>query len=150
MAGNFLDELTGDLVKFLRADATIAAAVGGSGTDARIFPEAARQGAQQPFIVYTQAAGHSIKNHDGVDPCETMALHIYAYSDHPSTSRTLAKAIRDRMLAAGNGADSVVGDGTTILVCNGGLVDSGYDHANDSSDRKRFWVRVVLSMLIEE
>lgn len=149
MAGNFLDELTGDFVKYLRGDATVSAAVG-VGEDARIFPEASRQSAERPFIVYTQAGGHSIKHHGGVDETENLTLHIYAYGDSPSVARSLAVAARNRMLVAGNGANTIAGDGTAILVCNGGIVDSGYDHANDSSDRKRFWVRVVLSMLINE
>ncbi len=149
MAGHFLDELTGDFVKYLRADATISGLVG-SNNDARIFPEAAKQGSSLPYVVYTRAGGHSLKNHAGIDPTEELTVHVYAFADSASGANALGVAIRDRMLSAGNGANTTAGDGTTILVCNGGLVDSGYDPAKDSSDRNRFWVRVVLSMLIEE
>lgn len=150
MAGNFLDEQTGDLVKYLRDYGPISTLVG-LGTDARIFAEAARQGAETPFVTFTQVDGRSPKHHGGTDTTENLALHLYAWGDLPSTARSLAKAVRDRLLAAGNtGADTIAGDGTRILVCNGGIVDSGVDPAKDSSDRKRFWVRVSVQMLIAE
>lgn len=140
----FLNELTGDFVKFLRADAAVSGMVG-VGTAARIYPEAARQGQPAPFIVYTQAGGNSPKNAKELEGCINVTLHVYAYGDEPNVAQALARAIEDRMLPTLNTA---VGDGTVLHVCNGGVVDSGYESATDGSDRKRFWNRLVLRMVI--
>ena len=149
MAGGkngFLDELTGDFVKFLRADATIAGLIGGNSTNARIFPEAARQGAQLPHLVYTQSAGNSEKILAGVEGCDDLTVHVYCYAETQPGSRTLAAAVRDRLL---NHSSGPVGDGTILHIANGGIADSGYDADKASGDRKKFWTRLVLRMVVE-
>ena len=151
MSDTFLDELDGGLVAFLRSSASIRSHVGGDDADdqdARIFAEAARQGEANPFLVYTQSGGHSIKHHGGVDGDIDMTLQVYAYAVDQRTSRALAILVRDLLLAAGNGADTTLSDGTKIKVCNGGVVDSGHDFAKQSSDIKRFWVRGVYNLLL--
>jgi len=146
MAGGrdgFLNELNGDFVLFLRAYAPISTLVG-TGTDARIYPEAARQGAVAPYLVYTQAGGNSEKYLGGLDGCENMIVHVYAYADSQPQSKELAVAVRDRMLPT----QAIVGDGTKLHVCNGGIIDTGYERDQASGDRKRFWTRLVLRMVI--
>jgi len=147
MAGGrdgFLNELTGDFVKHLRSHSPIAAVVGGSGTDARIFCEAARQGVAAPYIVYTQSMGNSEKHLAGLDGCESMVVHVYCYAENQPASRSLANHVRDRMLPT----QAIVADGTKLYVCNGGISDTGVEYDQASGDRKRFWTRLVLRMVI--
>jgi hypothetical protein len=146
MAGGrdgFLNELTGDFVLFLRAYSPISTLVG-TGVNARIFPDAARQGAIAPYIVYTQNGGGSEKNLDGLEGCDDVIVHVYAYADSQPQSRALAVAVRDRMLPT----QAIIGDGTKLYVCNGGIIDSGHEFDKASGDRKRFWTRLVLRMVI--
>jgi hypothetical protein len=150
----FLDELTGDLVRHLRTAPqvtvdsviipSIASLVGGD-QNARIFPEQARLGAGMPQIVYTQAAGHASKTLAGPDGCEELTLHVYAYADLQPRSRLLARAILERCVEADN---AVWGLTTAVHVCNGGIVDSGVQAAADQSDRKSYWTRLVLKLVI--
>jgi hypothetical protein len=148
MAGGkdgFLDELTGDFVLYLQGDSSITSLVG-SGANARLFPEAARQGASAPYVVYTQSSGGSDKVLEGVEGCDDVILQVYAFADSQPQSRALAVAIRDRMLPT----QAIIGGGTKLHVCNGGIVSSGHDAAQDSSDRKRFWTMLVLRMVISD
>lgn len=139
----FLNELTGDFVKFLREDTVVKSLVG-EGTAARIYPEMARQGQPPPYIVYTQAGGSSEKNATQLDGCIDLVVHVYAYGDSQPVSRQLAAAVADRMLPT----QAIIGDGTKLHVCNGGVADSGVDASRDGSDRKRFWTRLVFRMVI--
>lgn len=142
----FLDESTGDLVKHLRSAAGISALVG-SQADARIFAEAARLGAAVPHIVYTQSDGHATKVLSGLDGCEDISLHLYAYSDLQPQSRSLARAILYRMAGSDN---SRWGDTTHVHVCNGGIVDTGHYPAKDHSARKLYWTRLVMRLVISD
>jgi hypothetical protein len=146
MAGGkagFLDELTGDFVKYLRADTVVKSLIG-ENAESRIYPEMARQGQPTPFIVYTQSGGSSEKNITELDGCLDLVLHVYAYGDLPSISHRLAHAVADRMLPT----QAIIGDGTKLYVCNGGVVDTGVESSLDGSDRKRFWTRLVFRMVI--
>lgn len=148
MAGGkagFLNELDGDLVIYLRTAPLISDMVE-TGQDARIYAEQARQGQPSPYIVYTQAAGHSEKHLAGLDGCENITLHIYAYGSSPNISHALARAIHDRLVPT----SAIIGDGTKLHVCNGGIVDTGVVPARDGSDRKEFWTRLVLKMVISD
>jgi hypothetical protein len=140
----FLDELTGDFVVHLRTPSSISTLVG-AGTAARIYPEMARQGAALPHIVYTQAAGEALKTHSGRSGCKEVTLHVYCYSETQPQSRALAELVEAYMLDT---SGPVASGQTKIQVCNGGIVDSGVEPAINSSDRKKFWVRLVLRMLI--
>jgi hypothetical protein len=149
MAGGragFLNELTGDFVLYLRGASAVSALVG-TGNNARIFPEAARQGAEAPYIVYTRAAGNREKILAGLDGCENLTLHVYAYADSQPQSIALAEAISDRMLPT---LEQIVGDGTKLKICNGGIAQTGVEHDKASGDRKRFWTRLVLRMVISD
>jgi hypothetical protein len=140
---DFLDELNGDFVKHTRASSGIAALVG-SGTNARVFPLMARQGAALPFVAYTQAAGTTLKTHSGRSGCKEMTLHVYCFAATQPGARALANLLEPYWLDT----EGPVGSGTKIHVCNGGIVDDGVEPAQDSSDKKKFWVRLVLRLLI--
>lgn len=142
----FIDESTGDLVKHLRASAPISDLVGVD-IDARIFAESAPLGAEPPHIVYTQASGHSSKDLSGLEQCDDITLHIYAWAASQSVSRLLARAILLRTTGADN---TRWGDTTHVHVCNGGIVDTGYESAHDHSDRKLYWSRLVLRLVISD
>jgi len=150
----FLDELTGDFVRHLRTAPQVIvggltipaiADMVGIADDARVFPEAARFGVDMPQIVYTQVSGHSPKDHDGRDGCEDLTLHVYAYAVQQPRSRLLARAILERCV---NDHGLRWGLDTFLHVCNGGVIDSGVHHANDQSDIKSFWSRLVLRLVI--
>lgn len=154
---SFLDELTGDFVVHLRTAPSFLAGLEtipaiasmiGSGENARIFAEQSRLGAAMPQIVYTMVSGHSSKDLAGVDGCQDLTLHVYAYSDAQVESLRLARAIHKRTIA--HASNSIWGTGTGVHVCNGGIVDSGRDPAGDQSDRKHYWQRLVLRMVISE
>jgi hypothetical protein len=150
----FLDELTGDFVIHLRTAPSVTvdgvtvptiASLVGTNQDARIFPEQARQGVPLPQIIYTQAGGASSKTLAGLDGCEDLTLHVYAYADSPNGSRMLARAIHERCLRNDN---SVWGEGTIVHVCNGSIIDTGVEPARDQSDQKKFWTRLLLKLVI--
>lgn len=155
----FLDELVGDFVRHLRTSPQVTidgvvvpsiASMVGTDENARIFPEAARFGAAMPQIVYTQAAGHTPKILSGPDGCEELTLHVYAYAVEQPKSRLLARAILQRCVAADNtiwGAGSG-STGTAVHVCNGGIVDTGVNEARDQSDKKSFWTRLILRLVL--
>lgn len=145
MAG-FLDESTGDLVKHIRAATGVSAQVG-VGVNARIFAEQARLGAARPHIVYTQVDGHSPKDLSGLDGCAELTLHLYAYSDTQPNSRLLANAILYRMAGSDH---SRWADSTYVHVCNGGIVDTGVQAAKDQSDKKLYWTRLVMRLVISD
>jgi len=140
---DFLDELDGDFVKHTRASSAIAAIVG-NGTNARIFPMMARQGAALPYVAYGQADGETLKTHSGRSGCKTMTLHVYCMAATQPAARALANLMEPYWLDT----MGAVGSGTKIHVCNGGIVDDGVEPAQDSSDKKKFWVRLVFRMLI--
>lgn len=153
MSDTFLNELTGGLVALLREDDTIRTYVGGATVNdqnARIFAEAARQGAAMPHLVFTQAGGADVVHHGGHEFCKTVILHIYSYATSPNTARALAYRVHRVMIQTGLGSDTLLSDGTKIKVCNGSIVDSGYEDAVDGSNVKKFWVRSVFRMLIEK
>lgn len=145
---DFLDEVNGDFVKHVRANSSIAALIGGSGTDARIFPEMARQGAPLPYIVYTQSAGSVHKSHAGRTGDKEWTLHIYCYGATQPAARALANLLEPYLNDIANNAEVTIGSGTKIKVCNGEIVDSGVESSMSSSDIKRFWVRLVMRFLI--
>jgi hypothetical protein len=140
---DFLDELDGDFVKHTRVNSGIAAIVG-SGVNARVFPMMARQGAAMPYIAYTQAAGNTHKSHAGRTGCKEITLHVYCFAAKQPEARALANLLEPYWLDT----EGDVGSGTKIHVCNGGIVDDGVEPAQDSSDKKKFWVRLVLRLLI--
>lgn len=140
---DFLDELDGDFVKHTRANSQIAAKVG-SGNNARIFPAMARQGAPLPHIAYVQADGATLKTHSGRTGCKEMTLHVYCFAATQPESRAIANLLEPYWLDT----TGPVGSGTKIHVCNGGIVDDGVEPAQNSSDQKKFWVRLVLRLLI--
>ena len=144
---DFLDEVDGDFVKHVRANSAIAALVG-SGTSARIFPEMARQGAALPHIVYTQASGSVHKSHAGRTGDKDWTLHIYCFGANQPSSRALANLLEPYLNDIANSSDTVIGSGTKIMVCNAEIVDSGVEAAANSSDVKKFWVRLVARFLI--
>ena len=145
---DFLDELNGDFVKHVRANSNIAALIGGNGTNARIFAEMARQGAPLPYIVYTQSAGSVHKSHAGRTGDKEWTLHIYCYGATQPAARALANLLEPYLNDIANNAEVAIGSGTKIKVCNGEIVDSGVEAAMNSSDVKRFWVRLVMRFLI--
>lgn len=145
---DFLDELDGDFVKHVRANSSIAAMIGGQGTNARIFAEMARQGAPLPYIVYTQSAGSVHKSHAGRTGDKEWTLHIYCYGATQPAARALANLLEPYLNDIANNAEVAIGSGTKIKVCNGEIVDSGVEAAMNSSDVKRFWVRLVMRFLI--
>lgn len=147
MAGGkrgFLNELDGDFVLYLRGDSAVSGLVG-TGDNARIYPEMARQGVSAPYIVYTQAGGNSEKSAWRLSGCINLVLHVYAYGDLPNVSHELAHAVADLMLPTLN---TIVGGGTVLHVCNGGIADTGVEAATDGGDRKRFWTRLILRIVI--
>jgi hypothetical protein len=144
---DFLDEVDGDFVKHLRASSAIAALVGSS-TDARIFPEMARQGAELPHIIYTQAAGSMHKSHSGRTGDKEWTLHVYCFGATQPAARALANLLEPYLNDIANSADTTIGSGTKIKTCNGEIVDCGVEPAANSSDVKKFWVRLVVRFLI--
>lgn len=140
---DFLDELTGDFVIHLRSLVGVANLVGAD-TAARIFPDMARQGAALPHIVYTQATGNALKSHAGRTGCRELTLHVYCHAATQPGARELANLVEPYWLDT----EGLIGNGTKIHVCNGSIVDSGVEPAANSSDVKKFWVRLVLRMLI--
>lgn len=148
MAGGkdgFLNEQTGDFVLFLRGAASITSIVG-AGSSCKIYSSMARQGQDPPYLVYVMGGGHSEKDGGGVEGCDDINLHVYAYGATDAQSQALAVAVRDRMLPT----QAIVGDGTKLLVCNGGIVNKGVDTPKDGSDRKRYWTRLVLRMVVSD
>lgn len=139
----FLDELTGDFVVHTRSNTDIANLVGSS-TAARIHPNMLRQGTTMPAITYVQTAGHAQKSHSGRTGCKHLILNVYAWSESQPEANQLAALLEALWLDT----EGEIGAGTKIHVCNGGIEDSGSLEAKDSSDVKKFWVRLVLRMLI--
>jgi hypothetical protein len=60
----------------------------------------------------------------------------------------LANLLEPYLNDIANSADVIVGSGTKIMVCNAEIVDSGVEPAANSSDVKKFWVRLVARFLI--
>ncbi len=135
----FLDQINGGFVVHTKTDADILSLVA-----SRIYPDVAPQDTHLAHIIYTQAEGHRLKSHDGMDPNRTLALHVYAIAEDQPTTNRLAELLEDLWLAA----DHVDAAGTTVLVCNGGIVDSGQWYPKDSSDVHLFYKRLVLRMLL--
>jgi hypothetical protein len=80
-----------------------------------------------------------------MEGCLDITLHVYCYADTQPASRALAHDVSNRMLPR----QGVVGDGSIMHVCNGGIIDSGVEHDKASGDRKRYWTRLVLRIVVE-
>lgn len=153
----FLLEEDGDFVKHTRTAPGFTTVGGlvvpaistliGEDEEARIFPEQARQGAKLPHIVYTKSHGHSPKHLADRDGCEDLMLHVYAYSGVQPQCILMAECLKNRWLDTN---EVLVGDGTRVIVCNGGVVDSGVENLQDSSSRKKFYERLVLKLVISD
>lgn len=136
---HFLDEIDGGFVVYTKALSEIEDIV-----SARIYPEAAPLDESQPHLIYTQADGHSLKSHRGQSGERTLAMHVYCISTSQPQANELADLIEYRWLSVDN---AQAGD-QVVQVCNAGQMDGGQWFANDSSDQKLFYRRVLLRMLI--
>lgn len=135
----FLDEVDGDFVVHTKSNADILALVG-----SRIFPEAAPQDTAETHIIYTQADGNRPKTHSGISSHTNLTLHVYAISMTQPGANALAALIENHWLAT----EGIVGAGTLVQVCNGGIYERGAWYAKDSSDEKQFFCRLVLKMFL--
>jgi len=110
----------------------------------RIYPDVAPQDTVLPHLIYLQVDGQRIVNHDGPDNCRTIAMHVYAIAESQPTANELASLVEDHWLASNN---SQAGS-QRVMVCNGGIVESGQWFPKDSSDNHMFFSRVALRMLV--
>lgn len=133
----FLDAKTGDLVTFWKAKADITDIVG-AGAAARIFPEIARQPADAPFVVFSEATGgQSPRNLSGGCPIRFAQVNVWAYGPTKAAADALSEAVR---LSIENYRGTM--GATFVHDCAASAPDSGVDLPVDASDSKRYWTRV--------
>lgn len=133
------DEQTGDLVTHWKSRSAISTLVG-LGTNAKIWPDAAKQGVEAPFIYFVRApGGHINKTLTGVSGGRVTLVHVYCWGRTPSEADKLSDAV---FL---NTVDYRGTMGTTRIFwifCDS-PPDSGYEAIENGSDKKRYWRRHV-------
>lgn len=77
-----------DIVSYLNSDATLDTLLGASGSDPKIYPIQMRQGASQPFIIYTTTQDGTLDEN-----LKEMTMDFDCIDESYST----AKSIRDRV-----------------------------------------------------
>lgn len=141
MAG-LLDKTSGGLVSYWKTVSAITSRVG-SGANARIARDAARQKwTNESFIVYTRAGGDVYRHLEGTSGVRTTIVHVYCWGDSADDADDLCEEVK---LAMQTGFARTTWGDTFI---NRSVVDDvpldGYDAPLDGSDDKRHWSRLVL------
>lgn len=147
MAGLF-DEQNGGLVTYWKSVAAITALVG-STTNARIYPDQAKQGAALPHLVYTRASGGNVFRHlAGMSGVRTSVLHVYAYDSSRSGADALAEAVKQSMHS---GFARASRSGVWVNACFvDDATDDGVDDVAPGTDVKKYWSRLVLRIVHAE
>lgn len=134
------DASSGGLVTYWKTKTGITDLVG-TATNARMWPDAAKQGADAPYIVFVRGGGNvNQRLAASADSGGTTILHVYCVGATAAQAATLAEAVSDNTVDY-RGSMS----GTRIMYVK--LVDSpdsGFETPWDGTDQKRFWTRVVL------
>lgn len=142
----FFDEQSGGLVTHWKSVSAITSLVG-SGSNARIYPEQARQGAALPYVLYTRAFGGTVHRHlGGYNGSRQSIVHVYCYASTRSGADALAESVKI-------GSQNMRGTytGITVLACFiDEPPDDGHDSPLDGSDTKRYWTRLVLRIVHTE
>ena len=134
-------------MEYLKAQAGITAHVG-SGDNARIFPDRAKQGVALPYVVYIQAGGEQYLCHTGFNSIRQTILHVYSYGSTDAVANDLAEELKSAFEAL---QKTTIGDPTTGQVwvdcCFVDVPDSGSEDPKDASDSHKYWRRLVVTIV---
>lgn len=140
----FFDEQTGGLIVHWKTVTAITDLVG-SGTAAKIWPHAAKQGTIPPYIVFVRADGRPYIHLGGTSGARLTVLHVYCYGTTAAQADTLANAVKTNTETM-RGSYS----GTTVNRVEVENIDDGFEFRQTASDQKDFWVRLVIRMVHSE
>lgn len=140
----FFDEEDGGLVAHLKSVSAITTHVG-TGTSAKIWPWAAKQGEARPYVIYECGESEPIINLGGLTGLRPTPVHFYCWGTDYSEAKALAEAV-NTALAAMRGTYS----GTIVFRVQCSLADGGFEFRQNSNDAKDFWVRIVARIVHSE
>lgn len=133
------EERTGDLITYWKSVGAITTLVG-SGSSAKIWPDAAAEGYDAPFIYFIRNGGVRHRRLAGHNGGRLTVVHVYCWGRTSTEADTLAAAIEN------NTVDyrGTMGSTRIMYVYQDDVPESGYEPIEPDSDKKRFWRRVTL------
>ena len=134
----FFDAKTGDLVTYWKTQAGITALIGTT-TSTRAYPELAKEEASRPMVVYSVAQGGQAPRHlSGGNAVRSSIVNVWAFDTTRAGADALAEAVRQATENyRGTMGSSYVHD------CRATSPDTGAAPANDGSQVKDYWTRIV-------
>lgn len=138
MPGLF-DQQNGGLITYWKSKAAITSIVG-TGSACRIWPDEAKQGVSEPYVVFEVVGGVSEQHLAGVSGVRGSVVHVYSYAATRAGADALSEAIRTstanyRGLMSGVFVNWVEASDAP---------DGGIDRTQDGSNTQRYWTRLIL------
>ena len=137
----FLD-YDGDLVTFWKSKNSITQYVG-TGQNAKILPDSAKQGWTGAYIVYTAAGGSDFRHHGGITGFRETVLHVYCFAD----SAAVADRLAERVKIETESVEKANMGSTRIEFILATTPDAGYDQQFSGTDQPKYWRRIVFNIV---
>lgn len=146
MAETIYNEKTGDLITYLKTFSAITDLVG-SGTSAKIYPDAEPQGSSGYAIAFIVRPGTVYRHHDGELGMRHDVVHMFAIAATRSGSIELDRLVHyylgdyDRSDMGATSVEHIRATDTPF-----------WDHdepKRDASASRRYWVRRVYDFIIQ-
>lgn len=109
----------------------------GTGADARIYEQEAKQGVALPYIVYIVYAVGSYEDLDGAVGVATNRIEVNCYAATAAAAYALAEAVR---LAPLQGYEGTMGSASVFDISSAGGYETRYDRPTEGANTLRFWV----------
>ncbi len=138
----FLDAKTGDLVTYWKTQTGITALVGTT-SGAKMYPEYAKESPGMPLIVYSVAqGGQAPRNLAGGNALRFENVNVWCFDSTRAGSDALAEAVRQ----ATENYRGTMG-ASTVYDVRATAPDTGAQPANDGSQAKDYWTRIVYEIV---
>lgn len=124
-----------NLITYLKTKSAVTSKVG-TGDNARIFLEFARQGVALPYVVIQTFEGTSAEHLGGISGVAMNRVQIDAYAATESAAYELAEAIRLAPLQMYRGT---FGSAWANGIRSDGSYETGYSVASQGANDQKFW-----------
>ena len=131
-----------DLLTYLKSQSTVTTIVG-AGTSARIYPDAIKQGATFPCLMYRKIGGGPMTGICGRLGISNDIFEVYAFG----ATRAAADTLDEAVYAVLQGGNKTFGS-TAVTEVYVGESDrsSGADAPIEGSDQYDYWARTVYTI----
>lgn len=127
--------LDDNLIAYLKTISNVTDKVG-TGDNARIYSEYAKQGAALPYIVIQVFDGVSNEHLTGISGVDENRVQIDCYGSDKTEAYNLAEAVRLAPLQMYRGT---LGSGYANSVTSGNTYETGHSPASPGANNQKFW-----------